>query len=295
MEKDTAMKTENEVVRRQSSFLMFLRRLSTNKGAMFGLFLVLIFFAIAIFAPWIMPYQYDAIDPMNAFLAPCKEHWFGTDNLGRDVLSRLIYGSRYSLTIGFLTSITATLGGIILGSIAGFFGNVVDNIIMRICDLFQAIPSMVMNIVIVCVLGNGFINTIIALAFANLTRVARIMRSSILGLRKIEYIDAATAINCSNFRIIWKHAIPNALSPVLVNFTLATAGGILGAVQLSYIGLGVQPPLPEWGAMLTAGKQYIRDYPYLCIIPGVMIMILVLALNLLGDGIRDSLDPKLKK
>ena len=294
------MKTEHkgerlDVPKKQSNFLQVMKRLSRQKGAMLGLAIVIVMLVLAVLSPWIIPYPYEELNVKEAFQTPSAAHLFGTDNLGRDVFSRLLYGARYSLLIGFGAAALSHLLGMILGSVAGYFGGKVDNILMRICDVFQSIPNIIMNIVLVCALGDGMDKTILALGLSATPNVARIMRSSILSIRKMEYIDAATSVNCSNARIIVKHAIPNALSPILVNFTMGVAGAIMGAVTLSYIGLGVQPPNPEWGAMLTAGRQYILKYPYLCIFPGLMIVITILALNLLGDGLRDAMDPKLKK
>lgn len=281
--------------KKQSNFLQIMKRLARRKSAMLGLGIVIVMVIIAILSPWIIPYPYEEINVKEAFQSPSWKHLFGTDNLGRDVFSRLIYGARYSLLIGFGAATFSHLLGMVLGAVAGYYGGKVDNILMRICDVFQSIPNIIMNIVLVCALGDGMDKTILALGLSATPGVARIMRSSILSIRKMEYMDAATSVNCTDARIIVKHAIPNALSPIIVNYTMGVAGAIMGAVTLSYIGLGVQPPNPEWGAMLTAGRQYILKYPYLCIFPGVMIVITILALNLLGDGLRDALDPKLKK
>ena len=181
-----------------------------------------------------------------------------------------------------------------IGAIAGYFGGTTDNIVMRIMDVLQAMPGIVLAIAISATLGPGLVNCIIALSISAIPNYARMTRASILNVRKMEYLEAAASINCSNLRIIVKHVLPNALSPLIVQSTMGIAGTIMNAAMLSFIGLGVQPPTPEWGAMLSAGRGYLRDYPHLCLFPGITIMITVLSLNMLGDGLRDALDPKLK-
>lgn len=292
---ETSLLEIEETPQKQNTGLVFFRRLMKEKGAAVGLVIVLVLVVLALLSPWIIPYPYDEINLMEAFQGPSAKHWFGTDNLGRDIFSRLLYGARFSLLIGFGAATVSHLFGMILGAIAGFFGGTVDNVIMRFCDVFQSIPGIIMNIVLVCALGNGMDKTILALGLSATPNIARIMRSSILKIRKMEYINAAESVNCPSMWIILRHAVPNALSPIIVNYTMGVASAIISTVTLSYIGLGVQPPLPEWGAMLTAGKEYILTYPYLCLFPGLMIMITVLGLNMLGDGIRDASDPRLKK
>ena len=261
---------------------------------MVGLVIIVVMIILALLAPYISPYPYEAADFKNRYATPSAEHWFGTDELGRDIFSRLLYGSRYSLRIGLISVAISAIGGIFFGALAGYFGGAVDNIIMRLLDVLQAMPGIVLAIAISAALGPGLTNSVIALSISSIPAYARMTRASILNVRKMEYLEAATSINCSNARIIWKHVLPNALSPLIVQATMGIAGAIMGAAMLSFIGLGVQPPTPEWGAMLSAGRSYLRDYPHLCIFPGVMIMMAVLSLNMLGDGLRDALDPKLK-
>lgn len=249
---------------------------------------------LAIIAPEIMPYKIDALDLKNKLQGPSSTHWLGTDELGRDILSRLLYGSRFSLEIGIIGVLVSAGGGIVIGAIAGYFGGTTDNIVMRIMDVLQAMPGIVLAIAISATLGPGLVNCIIALSISAIPNYARMTRASILNVRKMEYLEAAASINCSNLRIIVKHVLPNALSPLIVQSTMGIAGTIMNAAMLSFIGLGVQPPTPEWGAMLSAGRGYLRDYPHLCLFPGITIMITVLSLNMLGDGLRDALDPKLK-
>lgn len=280
--------------RRNSQFWLTLGRLKRNHLAMVGLVIIVVMIILALLAPYISPYPYEAADFKNRYATPSAEHWFGTDELGRDIFSRLLYGSRYSLRIGLISVAISAIGGIFFGAIAGYFGGAVDNIIMRLLDVLQAMPGIVLAIAISAALGPGLTNSVIALSISSIPGYARMTRASILNVRKMEYLEAATSINCSNARIIWKHVLPNALSPLIVQATMGIAGAIMGAAMLSFIGLGVQPPTPEWGAMLSAGRNYLRDYPHLCIFPGVMIMMAVLSLNMLGDGLRDALDPKLK-
>lgn len=280
--------------RRNSQFWLTLGRLKRNHLAMVGLVIIVVMIILALLAPYISPYPYEAADFKNRYATPSAEHWFGTDELGRDIFSRLLYGSRYSLRIGLISVAISAIGGIFFGALAGYFGGAVDNIIMRLLDVLQAMPGIVLAIAISAALGSGLTNSVIALSISSIPGYARMTRASILNVRKMEYLEAATSINCSNARIIWKHVLPNALSPLIVQATMGIAGAIMGAAMLSFIGLGVQPPTPEWGAMLSAGRNYLRDYPHLCIFPGIMIMMAVLSLNMLGDGLRDALDPKLK-
>lgn len=280
--------------KKNGAFITTLNRIRRNKLAVIGMVIAAVLVLIALFAPLLMPYGYDEADFSSTFAKPSLKHLFGTDELGRDILSRLIYGSRYSLQIGLFSVGGAVLGGVILGSIAGYFGGWAGDVIMRLLDIIQAIPGMVLSIAIAAVLGPGFGNCIIALMISMVPSFSRMMRASILNVRKMEYLEAATSINCSSFRIIWRHVLPNAMSPMIVQATMSVPMAILIAASLSYIGLGVQPPAPEWGAMLTAGRSYIRNYPHLVLFPGMMIMLAVLSLNMFGDGLRDALDPKLK-
>jgi ABC-type dipeptide/oligopeptide/nickel transport system permease subunit len=287
--------TGDNRIKHKSQFVEVLKRLTYNRGAMFGGIIFILLVIIAVIAPFIMPYSYETLDVKNKFLAPCPAHPFGTDQLGRDVFSRILYGTKYSIGIGIGSIILSSGLGIVIGAIAGFFGKILDEVIMRLCDVIQSIPGMILNIALACMLGPGVFNTIIALGLGGISGTARLTRASILNVRKMEYIDAALSINCSNTRIIMNHVLPNAFAPLIVQATMGVGARILSAAALSFIGIGVKPPLPEWGAMLAAGRNYIKEYPYLTLIPGLCIMVIVLALNLLGDGLRDALDPKLKK
>lgn len=294
MKKNGGKRNRAAKLKKTSRFWTIVKRLAKDKAAIIGLVIVFALVVIAILAPWLSPYAYDQTDLKNTFSPPSLAHPFGTDDLGRDILSRIMYGGRYSLRIGIISITCAAIVGITIGSIAGYFGKWLDMTLMRVLDIFQAIPGLVLSIAVSAVLGAGFTNCIIALAIGLIPGYARMTRASILNVRKMEYLEAATIINASNFRIITKHVLPNAIAPMIVSATMGIASAILVAASLSFIGLGVQPPTPEWGAMLSAGRNYIRNYPHLVIFPGITIMLAVLSLNMLGDGLRDALDPKLK-
>ncbi|MCH4886839.1 ABC transporter permease [Acidaminobacter sp. JC074] len=288
------MSKNNTRPKRQSKGKEIFKRLRRNKMAMAGLVILAFLILIAAFAPWIAPYGYDEQNLDKSLMKPNAEHWFGTDLKGRDVMSRMIYGARVSLMVGFLAvSISVVIGGL-LGAIAGYFGGRLDNIIMRCMDVLLAIPSILLAISIAASLGPGLVNLMIAVGISSIPGYARLVRASTLSIRNIEYIEASKSVGSSDFSIIIKHVIPNCISPVIVQATLGVAFAILTAASLSFIGLGIKPPQPEWGAMLSSGRTYIRDYSYLTLFPGLAIMVTILALNFLGDGLRDALDPKLK-
>ena len=281
--------------KKEGQITLIMRRLRRNRVAMVGLCIILILVIVAILAPVLVPYKsVTEMDMKNMYAKPSVRHIFGCDDLGRDILSRLLYGSRISLSMGILATLFAATTAIILGAIVGYYGGITDNIIMRLIDIFQAIPGMLLAIAISAALGPGFFHTILALAIGAMPMNVRLLRGSILSIRNQEYIEAAEKINCSKLRIMLVHILPNSVSPLIVSITMGIGNTILTAAGLSYIGLGVQPPDPEWGAMLTAGKGVITKYPHLCIFPGLCIMVVVLAFNMLGDGLRDAMDPKLK-
>ena len=290
----TTMETGSPKVKRQSELFVVVRRLSRNSSAVIGFAVATLLTLMAIFAPVIAPYPYDKPDLFHTRAAPSAEHIFGTDELGRDVFSRIVWGSQFSLSIGFLAVLFSSSVGMVLGAIAGYFGGVVDDIIMRLMDVIQSIPGILLAISISVVLGPGFFNTLLALGFGMITMACRLTRAAVLGVRNQEYLEAATSINASTPRIILMHVLPNSFSPVLVSATMSIGNVIMSAAMLSFIGLGVQPPMPEWGAMIAGGRSLIRTCPWLVIFPGIFIMLAVLALNMLGDGLRDALDPKLK-
>ena len=279
----------------QSEFSRFVYQLSKNKMAMIGLVILLIEVLIAIFATQIAPYGYQEIDPTALRQAPSAKHWFGTDEIGRDIFSRVVVGTRYSLSMGIIATAISSVIGIVIGAVAGFAGGMTDNIIMRALDVIQSLPGMLLTIVMSAVLGSGYFNTILALSVGAIPGQARMLRANMLKQRKAEYIEAAYSINCSPARIIFTHLVPNSISANIVGMTMGVAHTIIQAASLSFIGLGVQPPTPDWGAMLSGARAFIRKSPHMVIFPGLAIAVTVLAVNMLGDGIRDALDPKLKK
>lgn len=272
-------------------------RLRRNKLAMCGLVVVVILILLALFADQIADYKTVAIKQNipARYMRPCAEHIFGTDELGRDIFARIVHGARISLVVGVVAVCIALLTGGVLGAVAGYFGGKVDNIIMRIMDVFLSIPILLLAIMIVTALGTSMFNLMLAIGLSSMPSFARIVRASVLGVKDQEYVEAAKAIGSNSFHIIFSHIIPNCLSPIIVQATLRVATSILSTASLSFIGLGVKAPSPEWGAMLASGRGAIRDAPHVVIIPGLFIMITILALNLLGDGLRDALDPKLKR
>ena len=281
-------------VKSRSQVVTVLKSLSRNKMAILGLVILILLTLMAISAPYIAPYDYAQQDLAHQFQAPSAEHWFGTDEFGRDVFSRIVYGTRVSLLVGFVSVGIALLVGGSLGAIAGFYGKRVDNVIMRVMDVLLAIPQTLLAIAVAAALGSGLFNLMIAVGISSVPTYARIVRASVMTIRGEEYIEAATASGTNNRKIILKHILPNCVAPVIVQVTLGIAMAILTAAGMSFIGLGIQPPQPEWGNMLSTGRDYIRGYSYLTIFPGLFIVTTVLSLNLLGDGLRDALDPKLK-
>lgn len=287
------MKNRESIVK-NSQFVLAWRRLRRNRMAMLGLVLLLLIVFSAIFAPQIAKYEINDQDFSRRFVAPCKEYPFGTDSYGRDIFSRILYGGRVTLTIAFTATLITGVGGLLLGAIAGFYGGKIDNIIMRSLDILMAMPALLLAITIAAVMGTGLFSALFAVGIADIPGMARLVRSTILGVRNQEYIEAAYSINASDKRILFRHVIPNALSPIIVQLTMNVASAILTASTLSFLGLGVQAPSPEWGAMLSNGKEFLRDYWWITTIPGLMIMLSVFSINVLGDGLRDALDPKLK-
>ena len=272
-----------------------LKRLMKSPGAVTGMILLLILFLIAIFADVIVDYDVAIKRDMSIRLMhPCPEHIFGTDHLGRDMCARIIHGSRVSLLVSFTAVTLSTLVGGFFGSIAGYYGGRTDNIIMRVADIMLAIPGTLFAITIVAALGPNMVNLVIALSVSGIAGFARIFRASVMTVKNQDFIEASKEIGARTSRIIVKEVIPNALAPVIVQYTLKIGGTILATAGLSFIGLGAQPPSPEWGALLSTGKTFINDYQYLTVFPGLAIMITILAFNLLGDGLRDALDPRLK-
>lgn len=278
------------------------RRFKKNKLAVVGMCIIIALFAIAIATIIIdivtnKAFYNDHVIKQNLRLrlqGPSKEHIFGLDEFGRDIFLRMLWAVRYSLFMGVFAILFSVIIGSIFGAIAGYYGKVTDNVIMRFMDILLAIPSMLLATAIVAALGTSLVNVLIAIAISYVPTFARTVRASVLTVKDQEYIEAAKALGASDFRIIFKYILPNSMAPLIVQATLGVAGAILSIAGLSFLGLGIQPPTPEWGSMLSNARSYIRDGWHLTVIPGLGIMITILALNVMGDGLRDALDPRLK-
>ena len=298
--KKTAVLDEEEYLLRErtwkdTTFFIVLKQFSRNKMALVGLILILLLILMGVFAPVLSPYDYRIIDPMNANAGPSAAHLFGTDGMGRDILSRIMWGARQSLTIGVGSSVIGVIIGVLFGAIAGYCGGVVETLILRACDVIQSIPNILLCIIVSQVLGSGMFPTMIALAMYSIPEVVRILRSTMLSLREQEFVEACRAINCSNARTLLSHILPNSLSPVIVSFSVGVGMKIMNSAGLSFLGLGIQEPIAEWGAMISAGKDQLRYAPHVTLFPGLFVALVVLAFNIVGDGLRDSLDPKLRR
>lgn len=269
-------------------------RLMRNRLAVVGMIVVILLILVAIFAPFIAPYGFDDQDYSSILQGPSLAHPLGTDNFGRDMLSRLIYGSRVSIPIGFICSAFSLIFGCGLGVVAAFYGGKLEDVIMRLMDILSAIPAMLLSIAILAALGNGSDKLILAIGLATLPMFARIARSAIYTVKEADYIEACRAVGAGNGRLMLRHMLPNALGPIIVVTTFSVAANILVVSSLSYLGLGIVPPTAEWGSILAAAKTHMTSAPHFILFPGLMIMITVFALNLFGDGVRDAFDPKLK-
>lgn len=282
--------------KKRSKFNSIWFRFKKNKLALFGLIIFVLMTLLAIFANLFADYEQEAIKQnlKERLQPPNNEHIFGTDAFGRDIFARIIYGARVSLFVGLVTILISMAVGMIIGATAGYYGGKIDNILMRMMDVFLAIPQTLMAISIVAALGGGMINLLIALSLSSIPRFSRVIRSAILPVKDQDFVEAARACGTKNSRIIFRHIIPNAIGPIIVQATLNMATTILTIASLSFIGLGIKAPMPEWGSMLAEGKEQMRYHPYLIIIPGIAIVLSVISLNLIGDGLRDALDPRLK-
>lgn len=281
--------------RKRSQWLDVWFRLRKNKLAMIGMVLAAILVLSAVLAPVLTPYEFDAQDVYNRFVMPNWEHLMGTDNLGRDLLTRVLYGGRISLLTSIIALAISTGIAIILGAIAGFFGGWADTIIMRIIDVIQAVPQMLLAITISAALGSGVLQTAIAISIGGIPVNIRQVRGGILTMRDQEFVESAIATGSSNTRIMFRQILPNVLSPIIVSASMGIGGNITAISGLSFIGLGVQPPLAEWGNIMTGGLDYIRQFWPMAVFPGIMIMLTLFAFNCFGDGLRDALDPKMKR
>ncbi len=283
--------------KKRSQIVEIWQRLVRNKMAMLGLAILLLLIGLAVFAPVLFDYDTMVVaqDLTIRLQGPSAEHWFGTDEFGRDIFARMAYGARVSLVVGIISvSVSLIIGGC-LGAFAGFYGGKVDLIIMRVMDVFLAVPSILLAMTIVAALGTDLVFVMLAIGISGVPNFARIVRAAVMGVKDQEFVEAARAIGASNATIIFREVIPNCLAPIIVQATLSVASAILSTASLSFIGLGVQPPDPEWGAMLAGGRSFMRDALHLTLFPGLAIVITILALNLLGDGLRDALDPRLKQ
>ena len=271
------------------------KQMLRNFAFAFGLILTVLLVLVALAAPLLSPFDPNVQDTSRRLEAPSHQHLLGLDDLGRDVLSRIIWGARVSLRVGFSVVILASLVGIALGAISGYFGGWMDTIIMRVTDILLAFPGILLAIALVAVLGPSINNVILALAIIGWVGYARLVRGQVLKVREMEYVTAARALGAKSPRVIVLHVLPNVINPVIVMATLGLAGAILSEAALSFLGLGVQPPTPSWGALLTAGRRYLGEANHLAIFPGAAIMLAVMGLNFLGDGMIDALDPKYRK
>ncbi len=292
------MEKTREIPKEQVKFTSFyhdaLQRLKRDRIAMVCVVFILLLILVAVFAPLLAPYEESHQDTSYINKGPSAEHWLGTDEYGRDVLSRIIYGTRVSLAVGVIAEAIAVFVGVIMGSLAGYYGGKVDMVISRIIEMFAAFPQILFAIVIMFVLGTGVINVFFAIGFVGWTSVARVIRAQVIQLKENEYVEAAKASGGRNFLIILRHLIPNCLSTIIVIVTMEIPADIMYEASLSFLGLGVQPPQSSWGEMISIARKHLRANPGYSIFPGIALMLTVLAFNLLGDALRDALDPKLK-
>ncbi len=288
---------ENKKAKKRSMAMEVCQRLAKNKMAMLGLAILIVLVLCAVFADVIADYETKVVaqNIANRLKGPSAEHWFGTDEFGRDIFARIIHGSRVSLVVGLISVSVSLIAGGCLGAFAGFYGGKIDNVIMRVMDIFLAVPSTLLAMTIVAALGSSLINVMLAIGISGIPNYARIVRAAVMSVKDQEFVESSRAIGASSMTTIFREIIPNCMAPIIVQVTLSVASAILSTASLSFIGLGVQPPDPEWGAMLSGGRNFLRDAVHLTLFPGLAIVITILALNLLGDGLRDALDPRLKQ
>lgn len=288
-------KNKRQVTKSESYFASVWLEFRKNKAAVIGMTILLAIIFVAIFADKLAPYDpYEQVYA-EALKGPSSEHWFGTDEFGRDIFTRVLYGARVSLLVGVVSVAIACVFGCLLGASSGYFGGIYDAAVMRCMDVLLAIPSLLLNLSIVAALGKSVFNMMLAVGISNIPRYCRIMRASVLQIKNTEYVDAARVTGASHLYIILRHIIPNCLAPIIVQATLSVGSAIIACAGLSFLGVGIPAPIAEWGAMLSNGKDFLRHYAYITIFPGLAIMITVLSLNLMGDGLRDAFDPKLRK
>lgn len=282
--------------RRKGFLIEVWLRLRTNRGAVFGLAVLALFILIMVYTFIFMtPADVSKIDSKSRYLPPSAAHPFGTDDMGRDLFVRVLYGTRYSLAIAFGAVGIGAVIGTFFGSIAGYYGGWTDQIIMRITDVLHSLPGILLGMVIVTILGAGLQTLMIAIGFTVISGFVRMARASVLSVKTSEFVESARAIGMSEFRIVFSQVLPNSISPLIVTFTARMATSVLAAAGLSFLGFGVPVPLPEWGALISAGRNYLTTAPHLTLFPGIFIMLMAFSCALLGDGLRDALDPKLNK
>lgn len=282
--------------KKKSGFVESWNRLKTNPGAMFGLIVIIVMVLLMVYSfIFISGEDVMTINSANRFKPPSAEHLFGTDSMGRDLFKRTIYGTRYSLAVGFFSVAIGFIVGVFFGTIAGYFGGWIEEIVMRVSDVMASIPGMLLGMVIVAVLGPSLLNLLIAIGISNISGFVRMARASVLSVKGSEFVESARAIGMSEMRIAFSQVLPNSLSPLIVTATARIATSVLAAAGLSFIGFGVPVPLPEWGALISDGRSYLGLAPHLTLFPGIFIMLVTFACSLLGDGLRDALDPKLKQ
>lgn len=276
------------------TFKDFWRRLTKSWSSKIGMILLLCIVLFCLLYPLFSPYGINDMTLENVNATPSWQHWAGCDSMGRDMLTRIAFGGRFSLLLGIISALVGAMIGVAIGLVAGYIGGPVENVIMRIMDVWSSIPGMLLCIIISASFGGGFFTTIIALTVGGIPGSVRMIRGQVLTERSKEYIEAAESINCSRVKIMFKHLLPNVIQPVIVTTTMSIGGTIGMAASLAYIGLGVQPPTPEWGQMLSEGQADFMVYPHLILVPGLAIALTILAINLVGDGLRDALDPKMR-
>lgn len=290
------VEAQMEMVRRERKANSAWHKLSRNKMAVVGLVIVVAMVVMAIFAPLLAPHDPNYVDMTIPFLPPGSEgHLFGTDNYGRDLLSRCIYGARISIFVAVGGTIVGAIAGVLIGLVAGFFGGIVDSIIMRIADGMMSFPFVLLALILMTILGQGTFNVILAIGISNVPYFARVVRGQVHIVKKEEYCNAERVLGASSARILFLHILPNAISPIIVYFTLNVASAIISEAALSFLGMGIQPPTASWGNILSGGRTYLRTSPHIATISGLFILLTVIGFNLLGDGIRDVFDPKQKR
>ncbi len=281
-----------DVAKPEAGWRLTYKRLKRNKAALYGGYFIIFLVILSIIGPFLTVYDPFQVDYTTKLLTPSAEHWFGTDHHGRDIFTRIIHGMSITLYIGFSSVMLGMLIGVPMGIISGYYGKTIDTVMMRFVDILLAFPGMLLAIALTSVFGGSIFSMIIAVGIWSISHFARLARGSTLAVKRLEYVDAIRALGAGDSRIIYLHILPNIVSPIIVQATLRIAISILIAAALSFLGLGAQPPTPEWGAMLSAGRNYLFDYPHVALYPGLAITIVVLAFNIFGDGIRDAFDPR---